>query len=39
MRTRDKVRIVLQVVAILLIDVIFIGVFYLMFIALWLIAG
>ena len=39
MRTRDKVRIALQVAAILLIDAIFIGVFYLIFIALWLIAG
>lgn len=39
LRTRDKVRMVLQGIAILVIDVVVLSVFYFMYIGLWLIMG
>ena len=39
LRTRDKVRMILQGVAILLIDIGIIGLFYVFYVGLWLIAG
>ena len=39
LRTRDKVRMILQGIAILLIDIGIIGLFYIFYVGLWLIAG
>ena len=39
LRTRDKVRMILQGIAILLIDIGIIGLFYIFYGGLWLIAG
>ena len=39
LRTRDKVRMILQGIAILLIDIGIIGLFYVFYVGLWLIAG
>ncbi len=39
LRTRDKVRMILHGVAILLIDIGIIGLFYIFYVGLWLIAG